>query len=98
MTISYVLRKLEEVGAECFKECLDENDLKGAEFPSKIKTFKLNAMNYKNPQDIVLELLESFKFTTPSKKVKSATSTSTRLTIDKFKEGIFENTNPDQLK
>jgi len=96
MTISYVLRKLEELGPECFRESLDENDLKGVEFPSKIKTFKFNAMNYKNPQDIVVDMMESFNFVTPSKKIKSATSTSTRLTIDKLKQGIFENTS-DQL-
>jgi len=97
MTISYVLRQLEALGSECFKEYAEENGLKDVEFPSKIKTFKFNAMNYKNPADIVYDFMDSLGFTGLSKNSKSSMSTSTRLTIDKLKQEIQASTSK-QLK
>jgi len=85
MTITHVLKKLEDLGSDYLSEYIKEKENnEEVELPKQIKTLKFNAMNYKNPIDIIVDIMSSLKYDDKASKG----STATRLTIDKLKKCI----------
>lgn len=81
---------------KAFSEYLEsEDELKDVQCPKRIKTFQFNAMNYKNPSDIVVDLMNSLDCDLPQKVAKG--NSSTRILIDKLKQDLIAR-NKDTLK
>jgi len=88
MTITHVLKKLEDLGSNYLADYLKEKENnEEIELPKQIKTLRFNAMNYKNPCDVVVEIMSSLNYDDKASKGSVASST-TRLTIDKLKKCI----------